>query len=143
MAYWYYTGRVTTPINVPGKGPIVLRPRERFHAPPSAVAHLLRLDPPLVKRLPDPPPSVEPEQAKQEAVPAAAETKSERPTMSAQSQPVPAGDVVSAALVEAGRAMAVIESASDSVEEVNEGEDTSSVSEESESRPRRRRRPDR
>jgi hypothetical protein len=151
MAYWHYSGRVTTPINVPGRGPIVLRPREKFHAPQSAVAHLLRLNPPLVKRLPDPPPSaaeqsrVEPKQAEKETAPAAADPKSEAPNPASAAQPVEADVVVSAAHVEAEQTGAVVQSASDStVEEVSEGEDTSSVSEESESRPqKRRRRPDR
>jgi hypothetical protein len=147
MAYWHYSGRITTPINVPGKGPIVLRPREKFHAPQSAVAHLLRLNPPLVKRLPDPPPSAEPPPKKEAAPVTVAEVKSDR-TQAPTQAPVETGDVVSAAHVEAKPELAVVDSASEdstaaAEEEVSEGEGTSSVSEESESRPRRKRRPDR
>lgn len=43
MNWWYYKGQVTTPIDIPGKGPTVIRPRERFQAPLAAVAHLKRL----------------------------------------------------------------------------------------------------
>lgn len=43
MQWWYYRGQVTTPIDIPGKGPTVIRPREKFQAPYSAVAHLKRL----------------------------------------------------------------------------------------------------
>ena len=43
MQWWYYRGQVTTPIDIPGKGPTVLRPRDKFQAPFTAVAHLRRL----------------------------------------------------------------------------------------------------
>jgi hypothetical protein len=43
MQWWYYRGQVTTPIDIPGKGPTVIRPREKFQAPFAAVAHLKRL----------------------------------------------------------------------------------------------------
>jgi len=43
MQWWYYKGQVTTPIDIPGKGPTVIRPRDRFQAPFAAVAHLKRL----------------------------------------------------------------------------------------------------
>jgi len=43
MQWWYYRGQVTTPIDIPGKGPTVIRPRDKFEAPLGAVAHLKRL----------------------------------------------------------------------------------------------------
>jgi len=43
MQWWYYRGAVTTPVDIPGKGPTVVRPRDRFQAPFSAVANLKRL----------------------------------------------------------------------------------------------------
>jgi len=43
MQWWYYRGQVTTPIDIPGKGPTVLRPRDKFQAPFASVAHLRRL----------------------------------------------------------------------------------------------------
>jgi hypothetical protein len=43
MAWWIYLGKVTTPIDIPGRGPVVLVPRYRFEAPMSSVAHLVRL----------------------------------------------------------------------------------------------------
>ena len=43
MQWWYYRGQVTTPIDIPGKGPTVLRPRDKFQAPFAAVAHLSKL----------------------------------------------------------------------------------------------------
>lgn len=43
MAWWIYLGRVTTPIDIPGRGPVVLVPRYKFEAPMSSVAHLVRL----------------------------------------------------------------------------------------------------
>jgi len=51
MPRWYYRGRNTTPINIPDKGSIVLRPRDRFEAPASAVARLVSAG--LVTRLAD------------------------------------------------------------------------------------------
>lgn len=41
MSYWFYRGRITTPINHPEKGPIILTPRMVFDAPKSAVQNLL------------------------------------------------------------------------------------------------------
>jgi hypothetical protein len=58
LPYWYYKGRTTTPINIPGVGPIVLTPRMKFHAPQAAVSHLMKQK--LVARLPDPPVKEEP-----------------------------------------------------------------------------------
>lgn len=43
MQWWYYRGQVTTPIDIPGKGPTVVRPRDRFQAPFAAVAHLKKM----------------------------------------------------------------------------------------------------
>jgi hypothetical protein len=43
MAWWIYLGKVTTPIDIPGRGPVVLVPRLKFEAPMSSVAHLVRL----------------------------------------------------------------------------------------------------
>ena len=43
MQWWYYRGTVTTPINIPGKGPTVIRPRDKFQAPLAAVVHLKKL----------------------------------------------------------------------------------------------------
>jgi hypothetical protein len=43
MAWWIYLGKVTTPIDIPGRGPVVLVPRYKFEAPMSSVAHLVRL----------------------------------------------------------------------------------------------------
>lgn len=54
--FWYYSGRVTTPVELPG-GAVIITPRSKFHAPPSAVAHLVQVG--LVKRLPDPKPIVQ------------------------------------------------------------------------------------
>lgn len=51
MPKWHYSGRVTTPINVPGVGSVVLTPRMRFEAPQSALSNLIRAK--LVSRLPD------------------------------------------------------------------------------------------
>lgn len=53
MARWFYSGKVTTPVNIPGRGPSIIQPRMTFDAPESAVAHLLRLR--LVKRVDTPP----------------------------------------------------------------------------------------
>lgn len=57
MPTWYYRGKTTTPVDIPGRGIVVIRPRTRFEAPESAVAHLkslvVRQDPPT------PPASVE------------------------------------------------------------------------------------
>lgn len=43
MQWWLYKGAVTTPIDIPGKGPTVIRPRDKFQAPFAAVAHLKKL----------------------------------------------------------------------------------------------------
>jgi hypothetical protein len=40
MPWWYYRGRVTTPVEIPGKGSTIIRPRMRFQAPLPAVMHL-------------------------------------------------------------------------------------------------------
>jgi len=48
MPHWYYRGRVTTPVNIPGVGSVVLRPNMRFEAPEASVAHLKRMKPPMV-----------------------------------------------------------------------------------------------
>lgn len=52
LPYWYYKGRTTTPIDIPGKGPQVLTPRAEFYAPTSSVSHLLKAK--LVVRRSDP-----------------------------------------------------------------------------------------
>jgi len=65
LPYWYYKGRTTTPVNIPGQGPIVLVPRMKFFAPQASVSHLLKKK--MVARLPDPPKPAEekqPEKAK-------------------------------------------------------------------------------
>lgn len=51
--HWYYRGRVTHPVNIPGRGPIVLTPRSRFQAPTAAVSDLVRAK--LVVRIEAPP----------------------------------------------------------------------------------------
>jgi hypothetical protein len=142
MPYWYYSGRTTTPIEIPGKGPIVLKPRSKFHAPQSSVAHLLRIK--LVKRLPDPPqPPAEAKDApapapKQEVPQPAAVEKS---GSSATSAPPDRDDHASRdGVAEAKSDAPVVESAAGAAAgEAGEGEGTSSaVSEESESRRPRR-----
>jgi hypothetical protein len=55
MPYWYYAGKTTSCVEIPGRGPVILVPRERFHAPRASVHHLLKTRPPQVKLLPDPP----------------------------------------------------------------------------------------
>jgi len=67
LPYWYYRGRTTTPIDIPGKGAVVLVPRQKFFAPQSAVSHLLKIK--LVRRLPDPPPEERPKEAEEKPLP--------------------------------------------------------------------------
>lgn len=43
MPWWYYKGKTTTPVDLPGSGPTIIKPRMRFEAPLSAVAHLKRI----------------------------------------------------------------------------------------------------
>lgn len=40
MEWWLYKGNVTTPVDVPGQGPTIIRPRMKFQAPLRSVAHL-------------------------------------------------------------------------------------------------------
>lgn len=56
MQWWYYRGQVTTPVNIPGKGPTVVRPRDKFQAPFSAVAHLKRMGRVVACKAPKEPP---------------------------------------------------------------------------------------
>lgn len=146
MPFWYYAGRVTTPINIPGQGPIVLKPRSRFHAPQSAVAHLLRTKPPLVTRLPDPPQKAEASTAEAKPAPAVAPVPEVPPSAAdksggAQAAPPDGDDHAARDGVEpkTGAGVVVSSPASAEAEEgsAGEGEGTSSVSEESERRPRR------
>lgn len=66
MQWWYYRGQVTTPIDIPGKGPTVLRPRDKFQAPFGAVAHLKRLGRVVPCK---PPPEAKKEKAKPKVEP--------------------------------------------------------------------------
>jgi len=78
LPFWYYAGRVTTAIDLPG-GPVVITPRSKFHALPTAVAHLVKVG--LVKRLPDPPvtPLVQPVVAVEATIPVAPPIKKPEP----------------------------------------------------------------
>lgn len=58
MATWHYSGRTPTPIEIPGRGSVVLTKGKRFEAPESSVAHLVSVG--MVKRMPDPPAPREP-----------------------------------------------------------------------------------
>ncbi len=42
MATWYYKGRTPTPVNIPGRGSVVLTRGAKFEAPASAIHHLIR-----------------------------------------------------------------------------------------------------
>lgn len=141
MAYWYYSGRTTTPIDIPGKGPVVLKPRAKFHAPQASVAHLLRIK--MVTRLPDPPqPSAKPAPAapKQEVPRSAAADKSGGASATAPASTDSDDHASRNGVVESKGEATVVESAAGSAAgEAGEGEGTPSVvSEESESRRSRR-----
>ena len=80
MAWWIYLGKVTTPIDIPGKGPTVLVPRHKFEAPMSSVAHLVRLKKVAALKphqIPNPPEKVELKEPSVVPVVPAVETKSE------------------------------------------------------------------
>jgi len=55
MQWWLYKGSVTTPVDVPGKGPTVIKPRMKFQAPPRAVANLKRIGLVVPCKDPNPP----------------------------------------------------------------------------------------
>lgn len=42
MQWWLYKGSVTTPVDIPGQGPTIIKPRMKFQAPVPAVANLRR-----------------------------------------------------------------------------------------------------
>jgi hypothetical protein len=80
MAWWIYLGKVTTPIDIPGKGPTVLVPRHKFEAPMSSVAHLVRLKKVVALKphqIPKPPEKVESKEPPVVPVVPAVEPKSE------------------------------------------------------------------
>jgi hypothetical protein len=42
MATWYYKGTTPAPVEIPGRGSVVIRPKSRFEAPITSVSHLVR-----------------------------------------------------------------------------------------------------
>ena len=75
MQWWLYKGSVTTPVDIPGQGPTIIRPRMKFQAPPRVVANLKRAG--LVVPCADPTPKKKEESAAL-AKPVAAVPKSEQ-----------------------------------------------------------------
>lgn len=101
MQWWYYSGQVTTPIDIPGKGPTVLRPREKFQAPLVAVAHLKRIG----RVVPCKPPSeakvMTPEPKSQPTPPKKLEERAVAPPTVVASKTEPKAEVVEEEKVEA------------------------------------------
>jgi len=108
MQWWYYRGQVTTPVDIPGKGPTVLRPREKFQAPLAAVAHLKRLGrvvackpPPEAKVATQEPKVAVPEPKSKPAPPKKLEERAVTPPTVVASETEPKAEIVEEEKVEA------------------------------------------
>lgn len=78
MATWHYKGTSPTPVEIPGRGSVVIRPKARFEAPIASVSHLLRSN--MVVRVKDAKPTTDPVDPQSDAV-------SEQPVASAPAAP--------------------------------------------------------
>lgn len=155
MAYWFYTGKTTSNYEDPEKGPLVLTPRQKFHAPPAAVRHLIEAG--LVKQLREPKPvqtsapaapekevatpaatKSEPEEKAVEPLPEAAAPKptAEEPPEAGPSSASGTADVVGSAVAEESAVEAEVEAEA----EKSSKEMEPSLSSTSKGRKKRRRR---
>lgn len=101
MQWWLYKGAVTTPIDIPGKGPTVIRPRDKFQAPFAAVANLKRLGRVVPCRPPKEVKEPAPEPKRATEPPKAVEERAVAPPTVVASKSEPKAEVVEREKVEA------------------------------------------